>query len=91
MILFRYTWRAYDGNRAGSVHPMIGERGVSVDRLAPSGYIRIGGELWRAKTQEEGLPIEKGVSVRVKGAQGLTLWVEADREEIGESGRRLIE
>lgn len=81
IIMFRYTWRAYDWNHSDGADSMIGARGVALDRLAPSGYIRIRGELWRAEAPEGGPPIETGGSVRVRGAQGLTLLVRPDREE----------
>ena len=82
IILFRYTWRAYDWNRPPSgVNSMIGARGIAEERLNPSGYIRIGGELWKAEVAEGDPPIERGGGVRVKGAQGLTLRVEPDKEE----------
>ena len=77
-ILFRYTWRAYDWDPK---NPLIGARGIARDRLAPSGYVKVGNELWRAEVTEGAPPIESGINIRVKGVRGLTLLVELDREE----------
>jgi len=39
---------------------MIGLRGITEDRLAPSGYVRVHGELWQAEVVQNSPPIEKG-------------------------------
>jgi membrane protein implicated in regulation of membrane protease activity len=75
IIMFPYVWRAYDMNRPGISRSMIGERGIVKKRLDPSGYIQIGGELWRAESVEAGLPIESGHVVRVIKMEGLKLLV----------------
>jgi len=43
------------------------------ERLAPSGYIRVHGELWQAEMIREGPPIEKGEVVQIEGIRGLVL------------------
>ena len=53
IIMFPYVWRAHDINRPGISRSMIGECGIVKKRLDPSGYIQIGGELWRAESLEE--------------------------------------
>ncbi|MGH7874596.1 MAG: NfeD family protein [Candidatus Binatia bacterium] len=55
-------------------------RGVTHETLAPEGYIKIQGELRKAQTS--GRPIAQDRAVKVTGAQGMTLIVEA------EDGRR---
>ena len=62
---------------------MIGLRGITKDRLNPSGYISVRGELWKARVIEEGHPIEKGENVIVQGAKGLTLFVGHETEGKG--------
>jgi len=81
VILFPFVWRAYDWDRQGEAHSMVGIRGIAKELLAPSGYIRIRGELWKAKVMGGGPPIEKGEAVRVEEMQGLTLLVRPDKEE----------
>ena len=62
---------------------MIGLNGISKDRLDPSGYIFIRGELWKARVVEEGLIIDKGENVVVREIRGLTLLVERETEKKG--------
>ena len=56
---------------------LIGRTGVARERLAPSGYVRVGAELWRAELVPGAAPIEPGAGVRVREVRGLTLVVEA--------------
>lgn len=58
----------------------IGERGEAVERLEPSGYIRVKGELWKAEAHGPGKRIPAGSTVVVRGARGLTLFVDEDAE-----------
>jgi membrane protein implicated in regulation of membrane protease activity len=81
VILFPFTWRAYDRSYKGSANSMIGLRGITENRLAPSGYVHVHGELWQAEVMENSLPIEKGESVRIYGNRGLTLLVHRDNKE----------
>jgi membrane protein implicated in regulation of membrane protease activity len=74
-LLFPFVWRAYDWNRSEQTGSMIGAQGVARERLAPSGYVRIHGELWRAERLGEGPTIEAGQTVRVEKMKGLTLFV----------------
>jgi membrane-bound serine protease (ClpP class) len=55
----------------------VGARGESVERLAPAGYVRVHGELWRAESR--GPEIPAGRPVLVREARGLTLIVEETR------------
>jgi membrane protein implicated in regulation of membrane protease activity len=74
-LLFSFVWRAYDWNRSEPSGSMTGAQGIAKQRLAPSGYIRIHGELWRAERIGEGPPIEAGQTVRVEKMEGLTVFV----------------
>ena len=76
VVLFPFTWRAYDRERSGQSRSMIGEGGIAKERLAPSGYVQVRGELWRAEIIDDGRPIEKGQSVQIVKMDGLTLFVE---------------
>ena len=77
LVLFPFTWRAYDWDRAGQSRSMVGEHGIAKERLAPSGYVQVHGELWRAELIDDGLPAEKGQIVKIVKMDGLTLYVEA--------------
>lgn len=77
VILFPFVWRAYDWDRAADAHSMVALRGEAVEQLAPTGYVRVRGELWRAEVVGERRLIEAGETVAVRGSRGLTLLVEA--------------
>lgn len=79
-LLFLLTWRAYDWEQAsGTAHSLVGRQGLTGEALAPSGYIFIGGERWRAESKN-GRPIAAGTAVRVCEVQGLTLVVSPESE-----------
>ena len=84
LALFPLTWRAYDQDHARHGSSMIGAPGIAEERLNPSGYIRVGGELWKAELAGNARPIEKGERVRIQGIRGLTLLVSRGNHE-GES------
>jgi membrane protein implicated in regulation of membrane protease activity len=81
VVLFPLTWRAYDQDRSRAANSMIGARGIAEERLAPSGYVRIGGEIWQAEVAGGAPPIEKGERVHVKDILGLTLLVSSINSE----------
>jgi membrane protein implicated in regulation of membrane protease activity len=56
---------------------LVGARGEAVEPIAPIGYVRVAGELWRATTPDR-RPLPAGAAVRVVGSRGLTLVVQAD-------------
>lgn len=57
---------------------LLGRRAEAVDRLAPSGFVRIDGELWRAVSES---PVDAGARVEITGVDGLTLRVRPSTEE----------
>ena len=75
VIMFPFLWRAYDWKQTDDSGSMIGKRGLTTARLAPNGYIKIQGELWRAEIMGCDSPIEKGEWVQVKKVEGLKLFV----------------
>ena len=79
VILFPFVWRSYDQDRLGDANSMVGLHGVAKDRLAPSGYVEVHGEMWQAKVMEGAPPVQSGESIRVRGIRGLTLIVQPDK------------
>ena len=75
VLVFTFVWPAYDKPRPGDVKSLIGTEGLAEERLDPSGYIRVHGELWRAEVIGKTIPIEKGQTVLIERACGLTLLV----------------
>ena len=77
-ILFPFVWRAYDRSQERSLHNMVGKKGVAKERLDPSGYIHIHGELWKAEVIDGAPPVEKGEPVWVEGIRGPVLLVRGE-------------
>ena len=75
VIMFQFTWRAYD---KANQNAMIGAEGTVTDKLSPSGYVRIQGELWRAIVIDSGSVIEEGETATVTNIDGLTLHVQSE-------------
>ena len=77
VVLFPFTWRAYDrsGRQRVDLTQMVGALGIAEERLAPSGFVRVRGELWHAEVEGGGPPVERGEAVRVRDIHGLRLLV----------------
>jgi len=78
VMLFPFVWRSYDQELPSDANSMVGLRGIVKDRLAPSGYVEVHGELWRAEVVEGAPFVESGRGVRVKQIRGLTLIVQPE-------------
>jgi membrane-bound ClpP family serine protease len=78
-VMFLFVWRSYDWEAHEKENPLIGAKATAIERLAPTGYVQVRGELWKAELAESGLPAEKGESVWVADVRGLTLVVKRRR------------
>ena len=63
---------AAQGINEGSVSSLVGEQGIALTDLAPSGRIFVHGEYWEADAAE---PVEKGAKVVVDRVEGMRLRV----------------
>ena len=83
-VLYPFVWRAYDWDRSKDSKTMVGAKGTAKGLLAPSGYVQVRGELWKAELAEGFHPVEEGEPVLVQQIRGLTLIVEpgVERTEI---------
>jgi len=70
---------AYQSGPKTVVEKLVGLKGVVREHLDPQGYVYVRGELWRAETEPDMLPIVAGSPVRVLRAQGMTLIVAAEK------------
>ena len=66
--------RIRHGKVQTGVEQLVGATGEVSERLAPSGQVRVLGELWKARSSSE---LPPGSRVRVIAVHGLTLEVEA--------------
>lgn len=78
---------AYEVDERTVVERLIGEQGATVDDLAPGGYVRVRGELWRAELYHGETSIGPGRTVIVAAVRGTVLLVATcDREPPREPG-----
>jgi membrane-bound ClpP family serine protease len=75
IALYPFVWKAYEPKHHNDPHPMVGLVAVTQERLDPSGYVQVRGELWRARL-EDNSSIGKNEYVKITDMQGLTLTVE---------------
>jgi membrane protein implicated in regulation of membrane protease activity len=89
VALFPLLRVAYEpGGGGGGAEALVGAEGVARGPLAPTGYVRVGAELWRAELASQGEAVADGTPVRVRAVRDLTLLVEPDagRTAGGEQG-----
>lgn len=73
-LLYGLVWRSYD-TQGPTAHSIEGELGIALERIDPTGYVRLRGERWRAQLASDSRPVEKGETVRVESVRDLTLIV----------------
>lgn len=74
-VLFPFVWPGYVDETPGAPGPPVGAQGAAEECLAPSGYVRVAGELWQGQALDPGRNIARGTPVRVVQMRGLTLIV----------------
>jgi len=67
---------AYEVDGSSGVDAIHGAIGVVTQPLDPSGYVRLGSELWKAELRDGSASASAGSAVRVVDSRGLTLIVE---------------
>ena len=74
-----YPWLrdAYAAGDPNAAALLVGRIGLARERIDPSGYVRVGAELWRAELAPGCAAVDTGASVRVSAVRGLTLIVES--------------
>jgi membrane protein implicated in regulation of membrane protease activity len=79
-----YPWLrdAYEAGDPDPTASLVGRVATTRDRLAPSGWVRLGAELWRAELAPGCQPVDPGATVRVHAVRGFTLVVEPGPGEI---------
>ena len=75
MIMFPFVRKAYEPGDGRLPREVNGALGAAHEDLDPTGYVRIGSELWRAECQSDHAPIPKGHPIQVVEVRGLTVTV----------------
>jgi membrane protein implicated in regulation of membrane protease activity len=76
-VLYPWFGFAYAVEDRTPAERLVGTHGVAVDTLSREGYVKIRGELWRARADPPDAPIEKRQRVVVVGADRMVLVVRA--------------
>ena len=77
VIMYPILRVAYESGGSSGVDGIHGALGVVTQPLAPSGYVRLGSELWKAELRCGSGTGSVGSAIRVVEIRGLTLVVEA--------------
>lgn len=75
LALYPLLKRAYEPSGHGYPSRLVGQPARAQENLAPRGYVRVAGELWRAEARREDAPICAGEAVVITGAVGTRLLV----------------
>ncbi len=75
VILYPILRVAYDVGGSSGVDGILDALGVVTQPLVPSGYVRLGSELWKAEPVCDSETISVGSAIRVVELRGLTLIV----------------
>ena len=76
IVVFPFLRVAYESSGRSSSDRLAGAVGVARQTLDPTGYVRVGAELWSAELATESAPVAVGCAIRVVKVRGLTLLVE---------------
>jgi membrane protein implicated in regulation of membrane protease activity len=79
ILLYPIVGRYYNPDYRKDRFSMVGMTGIAQEPLAPNGYVRVRGELWKAKVIDKDIIINAGENVIIRGMDGLTLIVEHNR------------
>ena len=72
---------AYETDSPSAIERLIGLEGVTVEPLAPQGYIKVRGELWLAQHHSGMGEVTRGHLVSVCGVRGTVLLVQPTASE----------
>ena len=75
MVFFPLLRHSYSVENHTGIEQLFGEIGFAIQKLSPEGYIRLRGELWKARSIT-GEVIEQESKVKITGGEGLLLFVE---------------
>jgi membrane-bound ClpP family serine protease len=76
LLVYPFFRRAYEPGITGSAR-LVGSRGVAQGDLAPTGYIRVRGELCRAAVRPADQVVRSGAEVEIVSAERMEVFVRA--------------
>ena len=75
LALYPMLRRVYETDRRTGAQALIGARGFAQEDLAPFGFVRVRGELWRASALPSERVIAAGAEVEIVGVERMTIIV----------------
>jgi membrane protein implicated in regulation of membrane protease activity len=75
VIMFPFVRHAYDKRNTDATGPLVGSQGRALERLSPTGYVKVRGELWRAELDDRRCPVDAGEEIEIIGLHRSTLRV----------------
>ncbi len=75
LALYPFLRIGYETAATCGIERLVGAEAVVKQPLDPEGYVRVHGELWRARLTAAQGPLPVGSRVRVEAAEGMTLIV----------------
>lgn len=78
IVLYPLVWKSYAPQNPGFIKNMIGAPGIAREKIDPTGYVEVRGELWEAECRNGG-SLENETEIRVIDVKGLKLVVEPFR------------
>ena len=81
VVLYPRLRRTFEMPGRSHERGLVGATAVAEQDLGPEGYVRVRGELWRARVARGGAPLRAGQEIRVTRVDGMTLVVEAQGRE----------
>ncbi len=80
-VLYPFLSVAYQAGAKTGAEQFIGEIATVKTKLDLDGYVRVRGELWKARLTPGSAAIEQGAQVRVEAVHRMTLIVRLDDEQ----------
>lgn len=81
-VLYPFLRFAYETDDRRPYERLVAMEGTAAALLSPSGYVKVRGELWRARTVDRE-PVRRGDRVTVTGLEGTTLLVRPFTDQDG--------
>jgi membrane protein implicated in regulation of membrane protease activity len=82
-LLYPFLRRSYEVEHRTQIEHHIGHEAKVTEPLNPTGFVRVRGELWRARIRDGNGPLEAGTTVRIAGVEGWTLLVDGKEASRG--------
>jgi membrane protein implicated in regulation of membrane protease activity len=82
LVIFPWVRRAYANDAKTGTEELIGANAIAQERLNPEGFVKINGELWKARIDPVDQTVSPNSILKVRAANGLTLIVETENRHL---------